>query len=125
MNPLDNPSWDALLTNRPDFSFFHGAAWARVLADTYGFVPNYFFTGTADAPEAVLPLMEVNSWLTGRRGIALPFTDECAPLGAGKDSFGEIFQNAIVFGKNRSWKYIECRGGRKFFGKEVPASVSF
>jgi len=125
MNPLDNPNWDALLANRPDFSFFHGAAWAKVLMDTYGFAPHYFFSGDEQAPGSVLLLMEVDSWLTGRRGIALPFTDECEPLGADKNSFGKLFQDAVGFGKIRGWKHIECRGGREFFGAEVPASVSF
>ena len=125
LNPLDHPNWDALLTSRPDFSFFHGMAWARVLADTYGFAPHYFFTGDADTPASVLPLMEADSWLTGRRGIALPFTDECAPLGADKTVFGKLFADAVAFGKSRGWKYIELRGGRKFFDAEIPASVSF
>lgn len=125
LDPLEIPNWDALLTNRPDFSFFHSSAWAKVLADTYGFTPHYFFTGSAAAPVAVLPLMEVNSWLTGRRGIALPFTDECAPLGVDKTSFKKLFAAAVDFGKERGWKHIELRGGRNCFDREVPASVSF
>lgn len=124
INPLENPNWDSLLASRPDFSFFHGTAWAKVLADTYGFAPHYFFTGDADAPEAMLPLMEADSWLTGRRGIALPFTDECAPLGADKNSFGKMFAAVSAFGKSRGWKYFELRGGRNFI-EEVPASISF
>ena len=119
-NPLENPNWDALLTSRPDFSFFHGAAWLTVLAASYGFAPHFFSIGTA-----VLPLMEADSWLTGRRGIALPFTDECAPLGADPESFGKIFADAVAFGKTRGWKSIELRGGRNFFRAETPASVSF
>ena len=123
LNPLETPNWDELLTSRPDFSFFHGAAWARVLTDTYGYKPFYFFTGTADAPETVLPLMEVDSWLTGKRGVALPFTDECAPLGAGKESFGKLFADAVALGRSRGWKYIELRGGKDLL--DGPASVSF
>ncbi|MDR3458970.1 MAG: peptidoglycan bridge formation glycyltransferase FemA/FemB family protein [Verrucomicrobiae bacterium] len=123
LNPLENPNWDALLTSRPDFSFFHGAAWARVLVETYGYVPHYFYSGDVAAPEIVLPLMEVDSWLTGRRGVALPFTDECAPLGAGPESFGGIFAEAVAFGKSRGWKYLELRGGGEFL--EGPASISF
>jgi hypothetical protein len=68
--------------------------------------------------------MEVDSWLTGRRGIALPFTDNCEPLcETGKD-FQPLFQAAVEFGKARGWKSIELRGGRKFSG-EAPASLSF
>ena len=119
-NPLENPHWDALLASRPDFSFFHGAAWLKVLADSYAFAPEFFSAGAA-----VLPLMETNSWLTGRKGIALPFTDECGALGADTKSFGEMFAAAVAFGKSRGWKSIELRGGKNLFGAEVPASVSF
>ena len=112
------------MTARADFSFFHGSAWAKVLAESYGFTPVYFTAGKADEIKSVLPLMEVNSWLTGRRGIGLPFTDECEPLGTNSKTFQELFQTAVEFGKTRGWKSIECRGGRKLFG-EAPASLSF
>ena len=119
VNPLDHPDWDAPLTRRPDFSFFHGAAWTKVLVETYGFTPVWLA-----AENVLLPLMEVDSWLTGRRGISLPFTDDCAPLGATEKDFQPLFQNAVEFGKSRGWKSIELRGGREFFG-EAPASLSF
>jgi hypothetical protein len=119
VNPLEHPDWDATLTRRPDFSFFHGAAWTRVLVDTYGFTPVW-----QGGEKARLPLMEADSWLTGRRGIALPFTDECAPLCESEVEFRPLFQNALEWGRGRGWKSIELRGGRKFFG-EAPASLSF
>jgi hypothetical protein len=123
-NPLQNPNWDALVTSLPNFSFFHSAAWAKVLVETYGYAPNYFVAKETNNLRSILPLMEVDSWLTGRRGIALPFTDDCEPLCLDGDSFKKIFQNAIEFGKTRGWKYLECRGGRKFF-EGVPASLLF
>jgi hypothetical protein len=119
VNPLEHPDWDAPLTRRPDFSFFHGAAWTKVLVETYGFTPTWFA-----AENSRLPLMEVDSWLTGRRGIALPFTDDCEPLCESGKDFQPLFQSAVAFGKSRGWKSIELRGGRKFFG-EAPASLSF
>lgn len=125
INPFKTPNWDALVTSLPDFSFFHGTAWARVLAETYGYVPHYFYSGGAGVPESLLPVMEVDSWLTGRRGIALPFTDECAPLGTDQSAQGGLFREAIEFGKSRGWKHLELRGGRNFLGGEAPASLSF
>ena len=119
-NPLETPNWDELLISRPDFSFFHGTAWLQALAGSYGFTPCFFSAGNA-----VLPLMECDSWLTGRKGIALPFTDECAPLGADKAAFAKMFAAAVELGKSRGWKSIELRGGKDFFGADVPASVSF
>jgi len=68
--------------------------------------------------------MEVDSWLTGRRGIALPFTDNCEPLCETEENFQRLFESAVALGRARDWKYIELRGGRKFFG-EAPASLSF
>ena len=119
INPLERPDWDAKLTARPDFSFFHGAAWSKVLAATYGFTPLFLET-----ENALWPLMEVNSWLTGKRGVALPFTDNCGPLGADKKSFGEIFSAAVELGKKRGWKSLEGRGGKSFLDGAT-ASVSF
>ena len=119
VNPLEHPDWDAPLTRRPDFSFFHGAAWTKVLVETYGFTPVWFA-----ADNSLLPLMEVDSWLTGRRGIALPFTDDCAPLCETEKDFQPLFQKAVELGRSRHWKSIELRGGRKFLG-EAPASLSF
>jgi Acetyltransferase (GNAT) domain len=107
------------LARRPDFSFFHGAAWTKVLVETYRFKPVWQAAG-----DSLLPLMEVDSWLTGRRGVALPFTDDCAPLCATEQDFQPLFQSAVALGKSRGWKSIELRGGRKFFGA-APASLAF
>lgn len=120
INPIGHPNWNALVAAQPDHSFFHAVEWAKVLADTYGYAPVYFAAGET----ALLPLMEVDSWLTGRRGIGLPFTDDCQPLGADAGTFQKLFQSAVEFGKIRNWKYLELRGGRELFG-EVPASLSF
>lgn len=119
INPLESPDWDAKLTARPDFTFFHGAAWQRVLTATYGFTPLFL------AHENTLwPLMEVNSWLTGKRGVSLPFTDNCEPLGGDQKAFGEIFTAAVELGKKRGWKYLEGRGGRNIL-TDATTSISF
>ena len=68
--------------------------------------------------------MEVNSWLTGKRGVSLPFTDDCAPLGADKKTFGEMFAAAADLGKKRGWKYLEGRGGKNLL-PDATTSVSF
>jgi hypothetical protein len=68
--------------------------------------------------------MEVSSWITGRRGIALPFTDELAPLAPDAAAFGCLHREALVLAGQRHWKYFECRGGRDLFG-DAPASESF
>jgi hypothetical protein len=123
-NPSRHPNWDAQVKGHPNFSFFHSAAWARVLENTYGYSPAYFTTSAGNELQSLLPVMEVDSWLTGRRGIALPFTDECEPFCPDVDAFKKLFQGAVEFGKSRGWKYLESRGGRKFFDGAA-ASLSF
>jgi len=124
VNPVRQPGWDALLAAQPHSSFFHSAAWARVLAGTYGYAPNYFTIQDAEGLQSLLPLMEVDSWLTGRRGVSLPFTDDSEPFYADADAFKNVLETVTDFGRARKWKYIEFRGGRKLFG-DAPASLSF
>jgi hypothetical protein len=67
--------------------------------------------------------MDVRSWLTGRRGVSLPFTDFCEPLLAGKSAPPEVIDPLIELGRERHWKYFEVRGGQNVFG-EAPASMT-
>jgi hypothetical protein len=107
IDPTQTPNWDEHIQNLGG-SVFHSAAWARVLKRAYGYRPQYFTLRDQTATiHSVLPTMEVNSWATGRRGVSLPFTDECAPTG---DSFRSLFEAALEYGRTRRWKYFECRG---------------
>lgn len=124
VDPLADPSWDAGLAGRADASIFHGAAWARVLRETYGFAPFYLTERDPSGRASLLPLLEANSWLTGRRGVSLPFTDECAPLCADDAACGRLFRAARELARARGWRYLEFRGGRARFG-DVPASTSY
>lgn len=124
INPIGDSNWNALVSSQPKCSFFHTAEWAKVLADTYGYAPVYFAAAETDGSRSILPLVEVDSWLTGRRGIGLPFTDDCEPLCADAKMFQKLFAGAVEFGKSRNWKYLELRGGRELSG-EVPPSLSF
>jgi hypothetical protein len=124
VNPKGCPGWDALVMAHPRSSFFHGAAWAKTLQGAYGFRPVYFTASEADGRSSILPLMEVDSWLTGRRGVALPYTDDCAPLYSEAASMRRLIQSATEFGRTRGWKSVEWRGGRELFD-EAPASLAF
>jgi hypothetical protein len=124
VHPARQPGWDASVANHRQGTFFHSAAWAGVLEGAYGYAPAYFTVSEAGALRSLLPLMEVDSWLTGRRGISLPFTDDCEPLYSDIESFKSVLQSVIAHGRARRWKHVEFRGGRKLFGA-VPASLAF
>jgi hypothetical protein len=124
VNPLEDHGWDARLMTCPSASFFHAAAWAKVLQTTYGYTPVYFTLNESGRLGTLLPIMEVDSWLTGRRGVSLPFTDECEPLCSDPASFGCVLREAMEYAEARGWKCLECRGGRTLFNG-APASTSF
>lgn len=111
IDPLQHPAWDTLLAAHPDSSFFQGTAWARVLTETYGHCPVYFSRFAGGQLKALLPVMEVSSPWTGRRGVSLPFTDFCSPLPAADAEHRKLFEAALAHGRERRWRYLECRGG--------------
>jgi len=124
VNPARTLDWGALLAGFSNYSFFHSAAWAKTLEGAYGYAPVYLTLEEAGTVRSLLPLMEVESQFTGRRGIALPFTDECGPLYEDSAWAHRLVQSAVVLGKSRGWKSIEFRGGRELF-PTAPTAVSF
>jgi hypothetical protein len=110
VNPLEQGDWDAQVANHGDATFFHGTAWARVLRDTYGHSPVYFCRYSGDQLQQLLPVMEVSSPWTGRRGVSLPFADFSSPLSTGADDLNELYAFAMEHGRKRNWRYFEARG---------------
>ena len=118
VNPVSSPLWDEALEACPGASFFHTAKWARVLADSYGYKPVYFCSG--GTPLSVLvPLMEVSSFLSGKRGVSLPFSDYSSPLFDRMKDPMEVMDHLIHLGKTAMWKYIEIRDPDRF-KDEIP-----
>ena len=109
VDPTQIPNWDSMLLNTPGYSFFHSSAWARVLVESYGYTPKYF-TNMADGKlVALFPLMEINSFLTKKRGVSLPFTDYCKPILANAIPFQNLLENVVENGKKCGWKSRELR----------------
>jgi CelD/BcsL family acetyltransferase involved in cellulose biosynthesis len=109
VDPLEYPEWDALLAAHPQASIFHGAGWARVLRQTYGHTPVYICRFEGERLAELLPIMEVSSPWTGRRGVSLPFTDFCFALKAGEGNGRGLYEAAMDSGLRRRWKSVECR----------------
>ena len=93
LDPTCDPHWDRLAASHPDFTVFHSSAWMRVLSKTYGHKPLVLCWSSKGEPAAALPILEVASPLTGRRGVSLPFTDFCEPLFFGKCDPSIIFKD--------------------------------
>jgi hypothetical protein len=103
-----------MLLRTPGASFFHGSAWARVLSESYGYTPLYFSVIENERLRALVPMMEVSSFLTGKRGVSLPFTDYCEPIIEETVELADrvdLFNQIVECARKRGWKYIELRGG--------------
>jgi hypothetical protein len=61
--------------------------------------------------KAGLPMMEVNSPLTGRRWVSLPFTDHCAPLYDDTESLSQLVEGLVYLSKDGRTPKIEFRWG--------------
>jgi CelD/BcsL family acetyltransferase involved in cellulose biosynthesis len=79
--PLSDPRWTAFLQRHPASSIFHTPEWLEALRRTYGYQPVAITTCPpgADLTNAAL-FCRVDSWLTGRRLVSLPFSDHCGLL---------------------------------------------
>jgi CelD/BcsL family acetyltransferase involved in cellulose biosynthesis len=109
IDPLVNGEWDELVATHPDATIFHGSAWARVLHRSYGHRPTYLRFFQAGQTEALVPLMEVSSRLTGRRGVCLPFSDFCGPLYFPEADVPSVLDRLETLAGQRKWKHLELR----------------
>jgi hypothetical protein len=115
INPIERADWDNLLLTADWTKFFHTSAWARVLSESYGYKPVYFTTIDNGKLGSLIPVMEIDSFITGKRGVSLPFTDFCHPVADTDVNFQALMVRLTEYGHRAGWKYIEFRGGSEFF----------
>ena len=110
LDPLAGGAWDRLLSEHPAAGPFHSAAWARVLSQTYGHEPNFLRLVRDGRTLALVPVMEVRSWIRARRGVCMPFSDLTEPLVFGGGD-PEILQACLAdVARRKQWKFLELRG---------------
>jgi hypothetical protein len=124
INPTEYPEWDKMLLEHEEASFFHTSAWARVLSESYHYKPLYFSSIENGKITSLIPLMEVKSVLTGKRGVSLPFTDDCSPISKDPAGLEETLNRIIEYGKTAGWKHIDLRGENAYFNGK-PHCASF
>lgn len=126
VNPLDHPGWDDLLLTNRQSSFFHTTHWARVLRDSYGYTPVYFARIDDGKLETLIPVMDVRSPITGKRGVSLPFTDYSSPVVNGRVAPESLLDEVKEHAAAAGWESIEIRGGESLFPEPgAPSSAIF
>jgi Acetyltransferase (GNAT) domain len=129
----DGDAWDRCVRQFGETTIFHSAGWSRVLQASYGHTPHWLALMDGDRARALLPLMEVHSLLKGRRGVAMPFSDEGGILSTTANDAGPLFGHAVELGRERGWKHLELRApladradaptSENYFGHDIDLEV--
>lgn len=110
------------LATQQDSTIFHSCDWSGVLEETYGYHPLYFTLEKSGRYCGCLPVMEVLSRFTGKRGVCLSFSDYCGSIVQNEEDFKLLFDSVVSYGRSRKWRYIEFRG-EAFLAKETPSKI--
>jgi CelD/BcsL family acetyltransferase involved in cellulose biosynthesis len=96
----------------PQATAFHHPAWVTLISECYGFRPFIIVTEDDEGKiSAGLPMMEVKSIVTGKRWVALPFTDYCSPLSNDPESLNRLVNGLVALHKHCGMPRIEVRWG--------------
>lgn len=108
LNPITDPRWRHFVNQRSDSSVFHTKEWLEAIHKTYGYQPVAFAKSAGSEITDGLVFCKIDSWLTGKRLVSLPFSDHCQPLATGV-GFTEILHSLTSQRRVRGQKYIELR----------------
>ncbi len=87
IDPIADPAWRELIEASPSAEVFHHPLWLELLHEQYGYELGACCIPNGKGIAAGLPIARVESRLTGRRLVSVPFSDTCGPAlapGAGE-----------------------------------------
>jgi CelD/BcsL family acetyltransferase involved in cellulose biosynthesis len=120
---LEDPRWLEFAQSQPKATLFHHPAWARLLADCYGYrAMALALTDGGGAVTAGVPVMDVTRPLGARRWISLPFTDYCPALAG--DHAADLVAGLVEMARSSRLRLLELRGGLPPHG-DLHASAAF
>lgn len=82
IDPKSDKRWDKFVYKHPKASIYHHSSWGEVIEQTYNYNPFYLAFENVESGnfESIVPFFRIDSKLTGKRLISLPFTSYCNPL---------------------------------------------
>lgn len=109
-NPQSNKNWNRMILNFRGSTVFHTSNWAKLLSESYGYHPSYLTIWQEGSMKACLPITEINSFITGKRGVCVSFSDYCQAITNSSDDFSLLLKSAMELGRISRWQYLELRG---------------
>ena len=110
IDPRRDSRWTEFIARHPRASMFHTPAWLEALYRTYGYKPVVFTTaGPNSELTNGIVLCKIQSFLTGRRMVSLPFSDHCEPLVDNHEVLQEVANGIEQELRGQGWKFLEMR----------------
>lgn len=110
LNPLSDSRWSEFVDRHPRASIFHTRGWIDALQRTYSYEPVVYTTAAPfEKLSNGLAFCKINSWLTGRRLVSLPFSDHCEPLVDSREEWEFLTRSVIKSARLQGCRYVEMR----------------
>lgn len=109
---LVDSSLSTFIERQAKDSLYFNQAWLELITKLYGYslIP-LVSTNTTGKVTGFLPLCSMHSPLTGRRLVALPFTDLSPLLAADEASANNLIDQAVQIAQQQKARYLELRTG--------------
>ena len=114
INPITNLEWFDFITKSNNSNIFHHPSWFLVLNKTYGY--KIYAAIVRDANDSIicgLPFAYVNSKITGKRILSLPFTDRCDIICESEAHINILFDMIKEYSDMNKCMFLELRSNKK------------
>jgi Acetyltransferase (GNAT) domain len=120
LDPTLDPRWERFINSRLEASIFHTRGWLTALQKTYGYQPIGYTTSPPHLElKGALVLCKIESWLTGKRLVALPFSDHCELLCETQREADLLIGHLRSKLEDHNWRYLELRPIKKSFDQNA------
>lgn len=110
LQDAEEMAWERFVADHPRATFFHRAAWRRVIGRTYRHDTPFLLARAGGAIRGVLPLIHVRSRLFGDALVSTGFCVQGGILAADAEAETALAEAATALGTERKVAYVELRG---------------
>jgi len=112
--------WTTFIEHHRDSTIFHHPFWSTLLEECYGY-KSFVIVLRNNEGEIIagLPVMEIDSWLTGKRWVSLPFSDHCGPLLQNPDDIEKFTRKLITKSNENENLKFEIRHEIPFLESDI------
>jgi len=113
LNPLTDVRWESFLQTQADACLFHSTAWLQALHQSYGYQPIVYTHADQqqDLQDGIV-LAHVQSKITGKRLVSMPFSDFCPPLAKQQNQLDSLLAKITQDSSQQQNRYVELRANQ-------------